>query len=100
MSKVGNRNKGMLILPVLLILAVVLSLAVGYYVFFIQQIENLPMPRQETRVLTAEEVNKVTAQGASDELPVIEKDLNATSFTSIDSDLSNIESELNAALQK
>lgn len=98
MSNVSNHNKGMLIMPVLLILALVLSVAVGY--MLLTQTAGVPSPTQEARVLTAEEVNQVTAQGASDELPAIEKDLNATSFTSIDSDLSNIQSELNVALQE
>lgn len=59
-----------------------------------------PAPTQEARVLTVEEVGQITSQSTSDEVPAIEKDLNAASFTSIDSDLSNIESELNSALQK
>lgn len=98
MSNISNHNKGMLILPVLLLVAVALSAAVGY--LLLTQKEGVPGPIQETRVLTTEEVNQITAQGTSDEVPAIEKDLNSTSFTSIDSDLSNIESELNAALQE
>lgn len=93
-----KRSKGILFLPVLLVLALVLSVAVGYVL--LMQKGGVPAPTQETRVLTMEEVNQVTVQGASDEVPAVEKDLNATSFTSIDSDLSNIESELNAALQE
>lgn len=94
----SNVNKGMLVLPVLLFVAVVLSAAVGY--LLLTQKEAVPAPTQETRVLTTKEINQVTAQDTSDELPAIEKDLNGTSFTSIDSDLSSIESELNAALQE
>lgn len=93
-----KHSKGVLILPVLLILALVFSVAAGYTL--IMQKGSVPAPTQETRVLTAEEVNRVTMQGTSDELPAIENDLNATNFTSIDSDLSSIESELNAALQE
>lgn len=94
----SKHNKGVLILPVLLILAIVLSVAVGY--MLLTQKNVLPTPSQETRALTAEEVRQITNQSTSDEVSVIEKDLNMTSFTSIDSDLSNIESELNAALQE
>lgn len=93
-----KRSKGILFLPVLLVLALVLSVAVGYVL--LMQKGSVPAPTQGTRALTAEEVNKVTAQGTSDEVPTIENDLNATNFTSIDSDLSSIESELNAALQE
>lgn len=51
----------------------------------------------ETQDATLSDIQK---QGASDDVPSIEKDLEATDFTFIDSDLGSIETELNAALSQ
>lgn len=45
-------------------------------------------------------LSDIQKQGTSDEIPDIEKDLEATDFTFIDSDLGSIETELDAALSE
>lgn len=95
MSNVNK--KGFALVLILLLVAVALSAAV--YLF-------LPQPSRQTettgeeRVLTQQEMQQITAQGVSDEVLVIEQDLSATDFDVADSDLTNLESELNAALQE
>lgn len=56
--------------------------------------------RSTTTPVTDKTTKEIQTQGASTEVSAIESDLNATSFTSIDSDLSDIETELNAALSE
>lgn len=96
-NKFDKDNKGILLMPVLLLVAVLLSAAA--YLF-------LPQPKQQTettggeRVLTQEEIQQITAQGASDEMQSIEEDLGDTDLNSADSELANLESELNAAFQE
>lgn len=60
----------------------------------------LKNPESANRVLSKEEVQEIVSQSQSDEVTAIEQDLEVTSFTSIDSDLQNLEEELNGALQE
>lgn len=83
------QSKGIIALPVLTIV-LVLTVAVGGY-FMLQnrtQVETEQRPFEEIR-----------EQGTSDDPSAIEADLEATSFTEIDSDLVEIEAELDAALE-
>lgn len=83
------QSRGIIALPVLAIV-LVLTVAVGGY-FMLQnrtQVETEQRPFEEIR-----------EQGTSDDPSAIEADLEETSFTEIDSDLAEIEAELDAALE-
>lgn len=90
-------NKGIVLMPVLLLVAVALSAAV--YLFVLQPKQQTETTGKE-RVLTQQEIRQITAQGASDEISAIEEDISTTDLNSADLELSNLESELDAALQE
>ncbi len=81
-------NSGVSTISILLVIVLVAAAAIGY-ITFTQKKSTTPITIQE-----------IQTQGTSTETSAIESDLNATSFTSIDSDLSDIETELNAALSE
>lgn len=97
-SNINNHNKGMLILPVLLFVAALLSAAA--YLLLLQPNQQTETTGGETRVLTQQEIQQITVQGTSDEVQVIDQDLSATDLNAADSELTNLEKELNSALQE
>lgn len=90
-------NKGFMLMPVLLLVAVALSAAA--YLFVLQPKQQTETTGEE-RVLTKQEIQQITAQATSDEVQSIEEDISATDLDSADSELANLESELDAALQE
>lgn len=99
MNKANKVNKGFMLLPVLLLVAVLLS-AAAYLLLSQSGQQSKTATGGETRVLTQEEVRQITAQAASDEVRSIEEDIGATDLGAADLELTNLEQELNAALQE
>lgn len=85
------KNRGFVLLPVLVVAAVLI--AIGGYLAFRGELPG--PPKSETR-----SIENIRTQGTSDEVSAIEGDLEATSYTEIDSDLTEIEAELDAALSE
>ena len=85
-----RKNKGNSTAIVVLIILVI-SAAIIYFIWAGKGTTGTPVAQDKT-------TREIQTQGTSTEVSAIESDLNATSFTSIDSDLSDIEKELNTAL--
>ncbi|MBI2007604.1 MAG: hypothetical protein HYS83_02835 [Candidatus Blackburnbacteria bacterium] len=97
-NKFSNDSKGFMLMPILLLAAVLLSAAA--YLLLLQPDRQTKTTGGETRVLTQQEIQQITTQSASDEVSAIEQDLGSTDLDAADSELTNLESELNAALQE
>lgn len=86
-----NKSKGIVDLLILGVLALVALVAAGYFLFgqsFMAPVSNL------SRQIGL----PVGTPTSNDDVASLEKDINDTEFDSIDSELSNLEKELDASL--
>lgn len=89
------KKRGFAAIPVLLVLAI--ALAVGGYFYFRSTGQVRTTPQERAFQLELDEIRDV---GEPTTVEGVEAELEATSYTEIDSDLADLESELNAALQE
>lgn len=87
------RNKGNIVLPALIIVALVIVLAV---VVAQRGILKPLIPTATPLVSDDTQTQQLSQQGTSDEPAAIEQDLNDTDLSDLDKELSDIESELSS----
>lgn len=73
---------------------IILAIAIAAFIFFIYSSGFFAFTRKSLPV----EFEDITTQSSSDEIEAIEEDLDNTDFSNVDSELQDIENELNQEL--